>query len=66
MAHNTRDADPLHDRPAKLTADEMRDGMQSVHGNLLRLERTALTDEAAGAYHAAAALVDAVLWPVSA
>jgi hypothetical protein len=58
--------DPMHDRPPVLSADELRDGMQTVHGSLIRLERTACTPEAAGAFHAAGALVADLLWPVTA
>jgi len=54
--------DPVHDRPAKPTTDELRHDLESVHGSLLRLERTAATPQAAGAFHAAAQLVSDLLW----
>lgn len=55
--------DPVHDRPAKLSADVLRHELETVHGRLLRLERVAVTPQAAGAFHAAAVLVAGVLWP---
>ena len=57
------DTDPIHVYPPKPTVDELLYTMQSLHGRLLCLEHTAVTPQAAGAFHAASVLVAGVLWP---
>ena len=55
--------DPVHDRPAKHTAEELQYDLESLHGRLLRLEHCATSPQAATAFHAAAVLVAGILWP---
>lgn len=57
--------DPIHDRPAKATADELRYDLESLHGLALHGERTALLPEARHAFHLMAGWTARILWPVT-
>jgi hypothetical protein len=57
--------DPMHDRPAKPTADELHHSMESLYGLCQRGERTALAPEARHAFHLMSSWLENALWPVT-